>query len=435
MSNGMNVGKSNFGSLFKNWGGTATADPASAIPPTPAPPPAPQATPEATVQPDPAPETVPVALPTAVAAPIPSPLQEPQVVPAAPTPDAPVLLAAPAAVPPPPAPAAPPPAIPEVVAEPAPSAPEPQPPMPEQSAPADEADDLEGTDEEEEEGAEEDAGETAPPEVEEAASVPEAGDAPELPAPTGQVFGHLASLMSPGSTLAFTLSLGEDGRLTAQVKPLNLPALPELTLTGTVEEFDSAELLYALREYRPAVQGGLRDQARSQAKAVQTKAAAPAKPASPSPAPTAASDRNKGKLKVKVDVPGATLKATLGGHGTTVQIGENDLAPGRYSVEASAEGYKTAKQTVKVERGKTAELAFTLGGSLEVQAPGGAAVTVLDPAGNPVNPAGPLPEGMYKVLVETEQKKPFTWHGTVKAGAPTKVTATLEDAPQTLFGS
>ena len=60
MSNGMNVGKSNFGSFFKNWGGTATADPAPAIPPTPAPPPASQA----------APETVPVALPAAVAAPV-----------------------------------------------------------------------------------------------------------------------------------------------------------------------------------------------------------------------------------------------------------------------------------------------------------------------------------------------------------------------------
>lgn len=434
MSNGMNVGKSNFGSLFKNWGGTATADPAPAIPPTPVPP-GERAAPEVAVQPDPAPEAVPVALPAAVVAPVPSPLQEPQVVPAAPPSDAPVLLAPPAAVPTPPAPVAPPPAVPEIVAEPVPSAPEPQSPMPEQSAPADEADDPEGTDEEEEEGAEEEADETAPPEAEEGASVPEAGDAPELPAPTGQVFGHLASLMSPGSALAFTLSLGEDGRLTAQVKPLNLPALPELTLTGTVEEFDSAELLYALREYRPAVQGGLRDQARSQAKAVQTKAATPAKPASPSPAPTAASDRNKGKLRIAVDVPGAGLKATLGGHGTTVQIGENDLAPGRYSVEASAEGYKTSKQTVKVERGKTAELTFALGGSLEVHAPGGAAVTVLDAAGNPVNPAGPLPEGMYKVLVEAERKKPFTWHGTVKAGPPTQVTATLDDAPQTLFGS
>ncbi|MBB5234227.1 hypothetical protein [Deinococcus budaensis] len=398
MSNGMNVGKSSFGSFFKNWGSD------------PAPTPGPQAAPTAAVQPDP----------------VPSPVQEPPVAPTAPVPDAPALLAPPAAVPPPPAPAAPPPAV----TEPVPPAPEAQSPALEQSAPADEADDPEGSDEEEEEGAEE-AGETAPTEVEEAASVPEAGDAPGLPAPTGEVFGHLASLMSPGSALAFTLSLGEDGRLTAQVRPLNLPALPELTLTGTVEEFDTAELLYALREYRPAVQGGLRDQARSQAKAVQTKTAAPA---SPSPAP-AASDRNKGKLRIAVDVPGAGLKATLGGHGITVKVGENDLAPGRYTVEASAEGYRAAKQAVKVERGKTAELAFTLGGSLEVQAPGGAAVTVLDPAGNPVNPAGPLPEGMYKVLVEAEQKKPFTWHGTVKAGAPTKVTATLDDAPQTLFGS
>ncbi|EYB66383.1 hypothetical protein DEIPH_ctg139orf0109 [Deinococcus phoenicis] len=407
MSNGMNVGKSSFGSFFKNWGSD------------PAPTPGPQAAPTAAVQPDP----------------VPSPVQEPPVAPTTPVPDAPALLAPPAAVPPPPAPAAPPPAAPEAVAEPLPPAPEPQSPAPEQRAPADEADDPEGTDEEEEEGVEEESGETAPTEVEEAASVPEARDAPELPTPTGEVFGYLASLMSPGSALAFTLSLGEDGRLTAQVKPLNLPALPELTLTGTVKEFDSAELLYALREYRPAVQGGLRDQARSQARAVQTKATAPTKPASPSPALAAASDRNKGKLRIAVDVPGTTLKATLGGHGISVQVGENDLTPGRYTVEASAEGYKAAKQTVKVERGKTADLAFTLGGTLTVHAPGGAAVTVLDAAGNPVNSAGPLPEGMYKVLVEAEHKKPFTWHGTVKAGPPTQVTATLDDAPPTLFGS
>ena len=229
--------------------------------------------------------------------------------------------------------------------------------------------------------------------------------------------------------------VNSESLLTAQVKPLNLPALPELTLTGTVEEFDSAELLYALREYRPVVQGGLRDQARSQAKAVQTKTATPAKPTLPSPAPAAASDRNKGKLKIAVDVPGATLKATLGGHGIRVQVGENGLTPGRYTVEASAEGYRATKQTVKVERGKTVDLAFTLGGALTVHAPAGVAVTVLDSAGNPVNPAGPLPEGMYKVLVEAEQKKPFTWHGTVKAGPPTQVTATLDDAPPTLFGS
>ena len=401
MSNGMNVGKSSFGSFFKNWGSD------------PAPTPGPQAAPTAAVQPDPVAEIVP------------SPVQEPPVAPTAPVPDAPALLA----------PAAPPPAAPEAVAEPVPPAPEPQSPAPEQSAPADEADDPEAPDEEEEEGVEEESGETTPTEVGEAASVPEAGDAPELPTPTGEVFGHLASLMSPGSALAFTLSLGEDGRLTAQVKPLNLPALPELTLTGTVEEFDSAELLYALREYRPAVQGGLRDQARSQARAVQTKAAAPTKPASPSPAPAAASDRNKGKLRIAVDVPGAGLKATLGGHGITVQVGENDLTPGRYTVEASAEGYRATKQTVKVERGKTADLAFSLGGALAVHAPGGATVTVLDAAGNPVNAAGPLPEAMYKVLVEAEHKKPFTWHGTVKAGPPTQVTATLDDAPPTLFGS
>ncbi|GAA5512505.1 hypothetical protein Dcar01_01219 [Deinococcus carri] len=407
MTDGMNVGKSNFGAFFKNWGGAEAAEPAPTTPPAPAPQvPAPQPVPVAPVQPGRA---------------------------------APVVPAGGVEVPPVPQPPAP-----ATLTPPAPAAPEPVTPAPEAPSPAqeqgdseDEAGETEDTDEEVEEVEEEESSEATTPETVEgeAATVPDAVAAPELPPPSGEVFGHLASLMSPGSALAFTLSLGEDGRITAQVKPLNLPGLRELTLTGTVEEFDSAELLYALREYRPAVQGSLRDQARSQAKVTQTKAATPARPATTSPALTPASDRHKGKLKIKVDVPGAGLKATLSGHGTTVQIGDNDLAPGRYTIEASAEGYKTAKQTVKVERGKTAELTFTLGGSLEVQAPGGAAVTVFDSAGNPVNPAGPLPEGMYKVLVEAEHKKSFTWHATVKAGPPTKVTAMLDDAPPTLFGS
>ena len=64
------------------------------------------------------------------------------------------------------------------------------------------------------------------------------------------------------------------------------------TSARTGAAFYADELLYALREYRPAVQGGLRDQARSQARAVQTKAAAPTKPASPSPAPAAAPARS-----------------------------------------------------------------------------------------------------------------------------------------------
>ncbi|MBI0446869.1 PEGA domain-containing protein [Deinococcus sp. DB0503] len=423
MTDGMNVGKSNFGAFFKNWGGAGTAGPAPATPPEV---PAPQPVPVAPVQPGPAAPVVPTGGVEVPSLPQPAAAAAPVQVP--PVPEEPVLLTAPASAnPAPPAPAAPPTAAPEFVT-PAPEAPS---LVEEQGGSEDEEGETEDTDEEVEEVEEEESSEATTPETAEgeASTVPDAVDAPELPAPSGEVFGHLTSLMSPGSALAFTLSLGEDGRLTAQVKPLNLPGLRELTLTGMVEEFDSAELLYALREYRPAVQGSLREQARSQAKATQTKAA------TPSPAPTPASDRHKGKLKIKVDVPGAGLKATLGGHGTTVQIGDNDLTPGRYTIEASAEGYKTAKQTVKVERGKTAELAFTLGGSLEVQAPSGAAVTVFDSAGNAVNPAGPLPEGMYKVLVEAEHKKPFTWHATVKAGPPTKVTAMLDDAPPTLFGS
>ena len=62
MSNGMNVGKSNFGSFFKNWG----ADPAPTTPPAPAPPPGPQAAPAAALQPDPVAEIVSVAPPAAV---------------------------------------------------------------------------------------------------------------------------------------------------------------------------------------------------------------------------------------------------------------------------------------------------------------------------------------------------------------------------------
>ncbi|MBZ9752124.1 PEGA domain-containing protein [Deinococcus sp. HMF7620] len=390
----MNVSKSNFGNFFK-----ATPAPVAPAPvlSAPVPVPAPIA-PAAPPEPVAAPTTAVMTSPEITTTPVPVPVAAPALPPAAlPAQDAAVVLT-PLAVPTPPA--------------------EPE---------ADE--DEPGEDDTQEELDESPEPPALPVEEPTETPLPAAADV-ELPEPTGEVFGHLASLMAPGSALAFTLSLHADGQLTAQVKPLNLPALPELTLTGTVAEFDSAEFLHSLRDYRPAVQGGLRAQAQQQRTAAQkappAPAAAPAKPAS------SAATRNKGSLKITADVPDATVKGLLAGHHAPLTLGTQDLDAGKYSVEVSAPGFKTVKQTVRVERGKSAELTFTLGGRLDVQAPEGAVTTVFDAAGQPVNPAGPLPEGSYKVMVEAEGKKPYTWHGSVKGGVVT-VTAALEALPPSLF--
>ena len=108
------------------------------------------------------------------------------------------------------------------------------------------------------------------------------------------------------------------------------------------------------------------------------------------------------------------------------------LQPGKVTVEATAEGFKAASQSVKVERGKATPVTLRLGGRLVISAPEGAVVTAVNAQGEPVSPDGPLPDGQYKVIVEADGKKPFTWHGTVRA-ADVAVAATLDDAPPSLF--
>lgn len=366
---------------------------------------------------------------TPPAAPTPAPVAPPLVPTQEPAPVAQVAPVEPAAAPPEPVPTPlPEPALPSVVS--AVPAPEPADDAQIDTAPEEETPDEDDVQDEQDETT---VAPETPAAVPDEEPLPAAAAEVQLPEPTGEVFGHLAGLMAPGSALAFTLSLQPDGQLTAQIKPLNLPALPELTLTGTVAEFDSAEFLHALRDYRPAVQGGLRAQAQQQRSAAQKPAPAASPSATPAKAVTSASTRNKGTLKVTVDVPGATVKGLLAGHGVTLTAGAQEVDAGKYSVEVSAPGFKTAKQTVRVERGKSAELTFTLGGRIEVTAPAGAVTTVFDAAGQPVNPAGPLPDGSYKVMVEAEGMRPYTWHGTVKGGAAASVAATLEALPPSLF--
>lgn len=419
----MNVSKSNF---FNPFAQHPPAQSGNLPFPTPAP------TAAAVGAELPAPSPVPSPAPSPAPVVTTPPAQLAPVIPAAPAPVAPVVPPAPVAQAVPaaaPLPAAP---IQDVTSAPVPAAPTPVTPAPADDAfelPQDAGPDLDVPGDASDPA--EDTGDLQEPTDPDGAAVDADATVPAgLREPVGTVFGHLAALMTPGSALSFTLSI--DGEvMTAQVRPLNLN-LPELTLTGTVAEFDSPDFLDALLKYRPAVQGGLRAQAQRQAQAASKVASKPTAPAAaPSaPAPRAA-DRSTGTLAVTCDVPGATLVAVRGTERTPLTA-DTRLQPGKVTVEATAEGFRAASQSVKVERGKATPVTLRLGGRLVISAPEGAVVTAVNAQGEPVSPDGPLPDGQYKVVVEADGKKPFTWHGTVRA-ADVAVTATLDDAPPSLF--
>ena len=248
-----------------------------------------------------------------------------------------------------------------------------------------------------------------------------------LPESGGAVFGHLSALMPVGSALAFTLSKDSAGELTVCLQPINLPALDALVLTGKVEEFDSGGFLAALRTYHAASRTSLLEQA-------QQRVAQPtghSSSAAPAPKPNGG---QFGTLVIEIDVPGAVVSAMLQGRAVALSPGENSVKAGRYTIEVSADGHRPSKRTVQVERGQIARAVFQLAGALHISGAGEGTVVVTNHEHQPVDPAGPLPEGLYHVAVESEGKKPFTWHGTVKAGGPpTAVTVKLDDLPPGLF--
>ncbi|GAA5501073.1 hypothetical protein Dxin01_00804 [Deinococcus xinjiangensis] len=278
----------------------------------------------------------------------------------------------------------------------------------------------------------------APHEVDELEPDLEEGDEPEdgdltLPSaeslgePSGQLFGHLAALLTPGSALAFSVAKGEEGKLTVRIQPINLPDISDLTLTGQPEEFDTGDFLASLRLYRANISEGLLAQTQKQ---LAAKSGGKAATVTPAPKP---SDRLLGTLSLAVDVPNATIKAVRNGSDVAVTSGDNRVNEGKYTVEVSAEGYKPQKKSVKVERNKTVSLDFTLGGALELQGAEGATVVITGPDEQVVQPGRGLKEGMYHVVADQEGKKQFTWHGSVKSGGTVTVAVKFDAAPPGLF--